>query len=422
MGVASSSERPRILLVDDEEALVWSVSNRIAKVRPEYEVMAFHDGISALKELESTPVDLLVTDVRMPGMTGLELVVAARRVHRALPVIVMTAYPTGDLRMDAALRGSIEYLQKPFELDRFLALVDETLERRKVGFSGAISVQTLPDIVQLYALSNATGALWVRRRGVEGRIWFEHGYVTHATTGGVDGEEAFHTILLWTGGDFAMIPGEAAPTRSILAGWTELLMESCKRIDDMRRSWDVSGPPSSGGWSAEAAQPARTSAARTAEPFPAHTEHVVVDVVIGELERPIIVASGPRTSVEEKNMANAKESLAKLDTIDGFIGAALVDSDSGMLLAHEGGGALMNMEVAGAANTDVVRAKRKAMKALGLKDDIEDILISLSKQYHLIRPLRAKPGLFFYLALDRVRSNLAMARLTLAEVERDLQA
>jgi hypothetical protein len=117
---------------------------------------------------------------------------------------------------------------------------------------------------------------------------------------------------------------------------------------------------------------------------------------------------------------NVKESLAKLVGIDGFVGAALVDADSGMLLGQEGGGPL-NLEVAAAGNTEVVRAKRKTMSSLALKDSIEDMLITLGKQYHLIRPLRARPGIFFYVALDRARANLAMARIALADVEKDLQ-
>jgi predicted regulator of Ras-like GTPase activity (Roadblock/LC7/MglB family) len=116
---------------------------------------------------------------------------------------------------------------------------------------------------------------------------------------------------------------------------------------------------------------------------------------------------------------NIKESLAKLNTIDGFVGAALVDSESGMLLGQEGGGG-MNLEVAAAGNTEVVKAKRKVMNNLGLRDAIEDILITLGKQYHMLRPLRARPTLFFYVALDRSRANLAMARLTLADIEKDL--
>lgn len=117
---------------------------------------------------------------------------------------------------------------------------------------------------------------------------------------------------------------------------------------------------------------------------------------------------------------NVKESLSKCVTIDGFVGAALVDSDSGMLLGQEGGGQV-NLEVAAAGNTEVVRAKRKTMASLGLKDTIEDMLITLGRQYHLIRPLRSRPGIFFYLALDRSRANLAMARIALADVEKELQ-
>ncbi|AKU93498.1 hypothetical protein AKJ09_00162 [Labilithrix luteola] len=117
---------------------------------------------------------------------------------------------------------------------------------------------------------------------------------------------------------------------------------------------------------------------------------------------------------------NAKDALTKLNQIDGFIGAALVDSESGMLLGQEGGGTI-NLEVAAAGNTEVVRAKRKAMNSLNLKDGIEDMLITLGRQYHLIRPLRSRGTIFFYLALDRSRANLAMARLTLADVEKDLQ-
>ncbi|MBX7098134.1 MAG: hypothetical protein K1X89_10505 [Myxococcaceae bacterium] len=119
-------------------------------------------------------------------------------------------------------------------------------------------------------------------------------------------------------------------------------------------------------------------------------------------------------------MANAKETMPKLMEIDGCVGACIVDSNSGMMLAASGGGAGMNLEVAAAGNTEVVRAKRKTMKALNLHDAIEDILITLGKQYHLIRPLSTNDALFIYLALDKSKANLAMARHSLASIEKDL--
>jgi len=119
-------------------------------------------------------------------------------------------------------------------------------------------------------------------------------------------------------------------------------------------------------------------------------------------------------------VANAKASMDRLMEIDGAVGCCLVDSSSGMVLAQAGGGAAINLEVAGAGNTEVVRAKRKTIKALDLKDTIEDILITLDRQYHLIRLLKSNDALFLYLVLDKTRANLAMARHGLSSIEKDL--
>lgn len=117
-------------------------------------------------------------------------------------------------------------------------------------------------------------------------------------------------------------------------------------------------------------------------------------------------------------MANLKDSLSELMTIDGAIAMALVDYTSGMMLGSIGSG--VDLEVAAAGNTEVVRAKMKTMKALNLSDDIEDMLITLGKHYHIIRPVASKPGLFFYVVLDRSRANLALSRRKVLEVEGSL--
>ena len=105
--------------------------------------------------------------------------------------------------------------------------------------------------------------------------------------------------------------------------------------------------------------------------------------------------------------------------IDGAIAAAVVDFASGMLLAG-GGSPAVDLEIAAAGNTEVMRAKMKTMKMLNLQDIIDDILISLGTQYHLIRPLSKHDGLFLYIVLDKSKSNLALDRRGLIEADRRL--
>jgi hypothetical protein len=123
-------------------------------------------------------------------------------------------------------------------------------------------------------------------------------------------------------------------------------------------------------------------------------------------------------------MANTEAALKEaMTSIEGTIGVALVDYTSGMALGTAGGSKELDLTVAAAGNTDVVRAKVRTMEHLGLNEDIEDILITLGTQYHMIRLLRGRGtnGLFLYVALDKGRANLAMARHQLRKIENELE-
>lgn len=116
-------------------------------------------------------------------------------------------------------------------------------------------------------------------------------------------------------------------------------------------------------------------------------------------------------------MADIKTSMQQALKIDGCLGAALVDFESGMCLGSAGNPGF-DLELAAAGNTEVVRAKKKIRDKLGLRDRIEDILISLDGQYHLIRMVGTK--MFLYVVLDRSKSNLALSRKELGAIEKNL--
>jgi len=115
----------------------------------------------------------------------------------------------------------------------------------------------------------------------------------------------------------------------------------------------------------------------------------------------------------EAGMDNIQESLGRFAReIPGFLGASLVDHTSGMALGTLGNS--IDVDLASAGNTEVVRAKLRVMQELGIKGNIVDILITLEEQQHLIRPVGDR--LFLYLAIERLRGNLGMARLIMTEV------
>lgn len=118
-------------------------------------------------------------------------------------------------------------------------------------------------------------------------------------------------------------------------------------------------------------------------------------------------------------MANIDASLKDLIEIDGAKGGCIVDYTSGMSLGQVGSG--VDLELAAAGNSQVVKAKMDTMKSLGIKGEIDDILITLSEQFHIIRPTSKHKGLFIYLVLDKAKANLALARRKVQNIEDSLE-
>lgn len=377
-----------LVVVDDEDDLLRSLVAALHRSRPGAEVRAFADPAQAAAHLDEVPrLDALITDIRMPKIDGIELLVRARRRRPGLPAVVMTAFSSPSVMRQVSSFGTVELLDKPFAIATFTAAVDRALHGAAAGFAGALAIDGLPDLIQLCSLSSATSALHIRHGQRAGAIWFERGLVVHAEQGGAEGLQAFFDILSWKDGEFSVERGAVARKRSIQQRATELLIETLRRQDEAVRA-----------------------------DTPAVTDDDL-ELAIREFDD----TPAPEAKEIPMAMANIQTNLERLRSIDGYIGSCLVDSESGMTLGMDGGSGGFNLEVAAAANTEVVRSKRKAMKALNLKDEIEDILITLGRQYHVIRPLRARPAVFFYVAVDRTRANLAMARMIIAETEKALE-
>lgn len=138
---------------------------------------------------------------------------------------------------------------------------------------------------------------------------------------------------------------------------------------------------------------------------------------------PDLTVESTRITIEEQyNMSSLDDALQQLLAIEGATGAAIVDYGSGMALA-QGGNPSFDLGIAAAGNSNVVRAKLATMRDLGVTDEIDDILITLSSQYHLINVLNTTgaSGLFIYLVLNSASANLALARHKLKGIAAQIQ-
>jgi predicted regulator of Ras-like GTPase activity (Roadblock/LC7/MglB family) len=133
---------------------------------------------------------------------------------------------------------------------------------------------------------------------------------------------------------------------------------------------------------------------------------------------PELVAEEHRTEPIQ-TMASPSETVSALMAIDGALRACIVDGTTGMILAKSTGSSV-NLDIAAAGNTEMLRAKSKTMKALGLKESIEDVLITLDTEFHILRPTKARSSVFLYAAFDKASSNLGLARIKLADADEAL--
>ncbi|RMH93246.1 MAG: response regulator, partial [Calditrichaeota bacterium] len=220
-----------MLIVDDEEDLTWTLSKKLSKDSDKFEVICVNSGREAIEVLNQLPVDLVITDVRMPEVSGLDLLVDIKRLYPDTKVTIMTAYGSPDVQQEASQRGCFDYIEKPFEINELRKRIIESLEQKR-GFRGSIADFQLADIVQLNCLGRITSTLKVRGEGGEGTIYFRDGNVVHAEAGHLEGESAFFYMMSWSGGEFQVFRNMPPARETITRGWQSLLLESMRLLDE----------------------------------------------------------------------------------------------------------------------------------------------------------------------------------------------
>jgi len=233
-----------LLIVEDDDTLRNTLAHALEH---EYTVLTAANGEEGLQVLgQWAQIDLMMTDINMPKMGGLELITKVKQAYPALPIIVMTAFVTPKIQSEVERRRIITYIEKPFQFEQLLQKTEEVLTKNtgRKGFRGDVLVFGLVDIIQLYCFSKVQAALTVKRETTQGEeqgtIYFQNGGIIGAVCGKIEGERAFHYIMGWKKGGFNTRYGVMMKERNITTNWEALLMQTMQLVDEQELANELS--------------------------------------------------------------------------------------------------------------------------------------------------------------------------------------
>jgi len=225
----------KILLLDDESDLLELYQDILSRLSSRPQVQTATTGARALAMLASQPFRLLICDLKMPAMDGLQVLAIVRRRHPELRTVVMTGTEDEEFRSRAYALGVDLFWLKPEtqqNMRMFLECIESLLSREvDHGFRG-IQSKSLIDLVQMECLSQSSIVLRVTNGSSMGRIWIHCGELTDAAVDDLVGEEAFLNILSWKSGTFETLPAEPDRSRTIFKPVNGLLLESAQAMDE----------------------------------------------------------------------------------------------------------------------------------------------------------------------------------------------
>jgi CheY-like chemotaxis protein len=227
--------RPKILLLDDDKDLLELYREILSQLPSRPEIFTSTTGARAIAMLAAEPFTLLVSDLNMPKMDGLQVLSIVRKKFPELRTVVLTSVLDEQFRSRVYSLGVDLFWQKPAsgeEIKHFLECLESLLGRESQnGFRGVHS-KSLVDIIQLECLSQNSTVLKIINGPLVGRIWVQGGEVMDAATDDLGGEEAFHRILSWKAGNFEALPSEPNHARTIFSPYQGLLLETAQAHDE----------------------------------------------------------------------------------------------------------------------------------------------------------------------------------------------
>jgi CheY-like chemotaxis protein len=225
-------DKRKILVVDDNKAFLKLMVGKLNKAYTDARFYRADSGEEALQLVENNTIDLLISDFNMPHMNGFDLLVEVKRIKPDMKVIIMTSYSSPELHKQAFEKGSVGYIEKPFQPEELVDLVKKALMQRPRSFAGEMQGIQVEDIIQLNCIARLNNVVRLSDGDRQGAIYFEDGQIVHAVSNGHEGERAVREMLKFTGGSFRTEKNVTTPSRTIERKWEQVLLNGLVDLDE----------------------------------------------------------------------------------------------------------------------------------------------------------------------------------------------
>ena len=224
----------KVLIVDDDAAFLESLVDGMQQYTEDFTYLEANNGRRALEILDSEPINVLVTDLKMPKMDGFELIARVVKDQPDLPCIVMTAYGTAEIER-AFDEYSIAYIEKPIDIDQLHKLIIKAAD--SWGKEGQLKGISLASFLQMVEMEQKTCRIDVHNSiwGETGILRFARGKLFDAQLGDKTPEEAALTILSWNDCQITVKKQRPVFKRKIQQPLMELQMEAARLADEARK-------------------------------------------------------------------------------------------------------------------------------------------------------------------------------------------
>jgi DNA-binding response OmpR family regulator len=261
-----------ILIVDDESTILNFLKDGLTMYQDRLNVFTAAGVEEALGIVDAQRIDLITTDIRMPGADGFELISRSRKKNPDTRFIVMTAYSCEEYFEKSKNVGVIDYIRKPFDFEEFVERVFQALEASRGFWAARLDGFQITDALQLVHMVRRSQTIRVRTEfGEEGLIHLKDGEVVHAVLEELEGEEAFYEIVALEGGEIESLPLPEELSTTIQRPLAALILEGVRLKDEAasarkRRPRRPGKAPGIGGAANESLGPRSDGARERANP------------------------------------------------------------------------------------------------------------------------------------------------------------